>query len=347
MSLRYIGSKARLAGTILDALGRPGRRNTVFVDAFCGTGAVAEAAADRGWEVLINDSLYSATLLAGARLVDKQSVRFRKLGGYAAAIEHLSALRPVHGFIWREYSPASSRYTRFDRRYFTEANASRIDAIRRRIATWHSDRLVTDQEHRLLLADLLEACNRVANTAGTYGCFLRHWSPPSLRPIALRPRSLRTSRVIHTVRIGDAELLEVESNDVVYLDPPYTKRQYAAYYHILETVAYGDSPTVSGVTGLRSWQEKSSAFCYRRKALGALESIVARMACKRMLISYSDEGHIELTELRRMLKKWGDVRSIELESIGRYRPNVRASATRSIVREYLVDLHRAATAMAA
>ena len=34
--------------------------------------------------------------------------------------------------------------------------------------------------------------------------------------------------------------------DAVYADPPYTKRQYAAYYHILETIAAGDRPLISG-----------------------------------------------------------------------------------------------------
>ena len=39
--------------------------------------------------------------------------------------------------------------------------------------------------------------------------------------------------------------------DTVYLDPPYTKRQYAAYYHILETISLGDEPIVEGICGIR------------------------------------------------------------------------------------------------
>ena len=50
--------------------------------------------------------------------------------------------------------------------------------------------------------------------------------------------------------------VQTDVRDTVYLDPPYTKRQYAAYYHVLETLAYGDEPEVSGVTGLRPWEGK-------------------------------------------------------------------------------------------
>ena len=39
--------------------------------------------------------------------------------------------------------------------------------------------------------------------------------------------------------------------DTVYLDPPYTKRQYAAYYHILEAISLGDEPIVEGICGIR------------------------------------------------------------------------------------------------
>ncbi|MFR7732930.1 MAG: DNA adenine methylase [Collinsella sp.] len=34
---------------------------------------------------------------------------------------------------------------------------------------------------------------------------------------------------------------------IVYLDPPYTKRQCASYCHIPETIAYHDEPAVEGV----------------------------------------------------------------------------------------------------
>jgi adenine-specific DNA-methyltransferase len=128
--------------------------------------------------------------------------------------------------------------------------------------------------------------------------------------------------------------------DTVYLDPPYTKRQYAAYYHVLETIAEGDSPQVGGVTGLRPWGHKASPFCYKARALGALVSLVAKLEAERVLISYSDDGHISLDDLRPRLSELGALREHHLASVGRYRPNERASANGSSVAEHLLDLRR-------
>ena len=102
MTFRYIGSKFRLIDQIAVHIGRP-KESAFFVDAFCGTGAVAEAAARLGWNVRINDSLHSAVISAGARLIGQEQVAFNKLGGYAKAIAKLNAAKPVCGFMWRAY----------------------------------------------------------------------------------------------------------------------------------------------------------------------------------------------------------------------------------------------------
>src|SRR5689334_20609616 len=68
MSLRYIGSKARIADQIAAILGPwPGQGR--FVDAFCGTGIVARHAADLGWPVLLNDHLTSSVAMASAQVL--------------------------------------------------------------------------------------------------------------------------------------------------------------------------------------------------------------------------------------------------------------------------------------
>ena len=126
------------------------------------------------------------------------------------------------------------------------------------------------------------------------------------------------------VSCKDVFELTAQPNDLAYLDPPYTKRQYAAYYHILETIAAGDSPTVSGVTGLRPWEDKSSPFCFKRRALDALASLTIGLGTKRVLISYSSEGHVALSELQQSLEECGEVAIHEVADIGRYRPNQKA-----------------------
>lgn len=338
MTFRYIGSKSRLIEHIKGLIGPS--TGGVFVDAFCGTGVVAEAAASLGWAVRINDHLSSAVISAGARLTSERNARFHRLGGYEGAITKLNASRPIKGFIWRSYSPASFDFCGIERRYFSEANAGRIDAMRGLIAEWARSGVIGEAEERLLIADLFGALNRVANIAGTFGCFLSKWTAQAMESIAMRCRQLKVSPIHTEASVGDVFDVRADANDVVYLDPPYTKRQYASYYHILETVALGDEPVIEGVSGLRPWRHCASDFCYKSRALKTLSELIGGLQSRRILLSYSSEGHIAIQDLKAELSKLGASKMHPLGSIGRYRPNKTASRAAANVKEYLVVVNR-------
>ena len=168
--LRYIGSKARVCDDILDIIGKPtmGR----FVDVFSGTGVVSRGALLRGWEVWANDYLSSSAIITSAQLFSIEDVPFTKKGGYLKAIEMLNSVDGIDGFVYREYSPSGCSLSGHTRKYFTVENARRIDGVRNVINAWFRKRVVSQKEAELLIADLIEAANRVANISGTYGCFL-------------------------------------------------------------------------------------------------------------------------------------------------------------------------------
>lgn len=54
------------------------------------------------------------------------------------------------------------------------------------------------------------------------------------------------------------ELIKQISGDILYLDPPYNTRQYCTNYHVLETIAKYDNPTLHGKTGLRDYEEQKA-----------------------------------------------------------------------------------------
>jgi adenine-specific DNA-methyltransferase len=338
MSFRYIGSKSRIVDQIKNRIGPS--TGGFFVDAFCGTGVVAEAAAELGWPVRINDNLSSAVISAGARLISSKEATFKKLGGYAKVLDQLNQTEAIEGFIWRSYSPASFEACGIERRYFTENNAGRIDAMRALIREWAETGLIGEVEERLLIADLFGALNRVANIAGTFGCFLSKWTPQANAIIAMRPRELKAISTKVEASVGDVFDVRADADDIVYLDPPYTKRQYASYYHILETVALGDEPIVQGVAGLRPWRDRASDFCYKTRALSTLTRLIGGIEAKRVLLSYSSEGHIAIKDLKSSLSKLGASTMHPLGSIGRYRPNKAASDGAAEVKEYLVVVTR-------
>jgi adenine-specific DNA-methyltransferase len=339
-TIRYLGSKARVAGEIMRIIGSPLRSDGSFVDAFAGTGTVAREAASCGWSVRINDHLLCSSIMAAGSVISPQEARFDLFGGYSAAIRILNGTTPEQGFIWREYSPASGNFGPVTRTYFTEENAAFIDGARKMIKKWRIAGLVTPAEEHLLIADLLAAASRVANTAGTFGCFLRQWMPNALQPAKLVPREL-------VARCGAVEFFNTDVGqvpmsleDVAYFDPPYTKRQYAAYYHVLETIAHGDEPLVEGVTGLRPWRDKASDFCYRSRALKAITRLVAKCPARRIYLSYSSEGHVELPALQMALARFGRLKIHTLGDIARYTPNTEARLGGLTVTEYLLEFTR-------
>lgn len=338
---RYLGSKARVAGGILDIIGQPESGST-FVDAFAGTGVVAREAAIRGWPVLVNDHLLSSCKLAAANLYCPEHVPFASVGGYEQAIEAINSAAPLKGFIWREYSPASKHHAPAERKYFTEENAAKIDGMRAKIGGWRQEGVLSSHEESLLIADLLIQASRVANTAGTFGCFLRSWNQNALQPIELSTRPLLESYIQVQVLNRDVYEVPSASTDVVYLDPPYTKRQYAAYYHVLETIAHGDEPEVDGVTGLRPWKDKASPFCYSRRALSAIKRLVRTQNAERLFLSYSSQGHVELDSLRESMDQLGEIEVHGLGTIGRYTPNDQAREAGTTVTEFLIEIHKSA-----
>lgn len=336
MGYRYIGSKLRVVNSIIEYIGTPKSKNARLVDAMSGTGVVAYEAARAGWPVVINDKMKNAVVMSEARLLSIEEAKFENLGGYQAAIDQLNTTKPVEGFIWREYSPASQKFTPYERRYFTEENAKRIDGVRVQIAKWYIDKTITEQEHSLLLANLMSATNDVANIAGTYGCFLSKWTRQSERSLQIACSELFERPVDYKKACNDVFELECGPEDYVYIDPPYTKRQYASYYHILETIAQEDEPTVEGVAGLRPWEHNASVFCYKLKAQKALVKLISQLTADKVILSYSDDGHVNIDSLEAELKQTGSVEVINLQSIGSYRPNQTAGLRKSQVDEYLI-----------
>lgn len=312
VGVEFLGHKASQLPAILDAVrAAVGPRGRV-ADVFCGTAAVSAALRSEGYQVDANDTLGLCTTWAEARLQTPRTPKFEGLGlrrsaTYEAVIEILNGLPPVQGFVWRTYSPASRDTASTARMYLTEQNAAKVDAVRSQIRRWEP--ALTRGEHSLLLACLVAAVGRVSNIAGTYGCYLKEWKPRALEQlqlVTLRPGPGRS--VGHRVTRGDAVLAAAESSaDLTYADPPYTKRQYAAYYHVLETIVLDDEPAVTGSTALRPWRSQASDWCYRSRAGAALDRLVAKASSPFLLLSYNDDGQIPHNEILDVMSSYGTV----------------------------------------
>lgn len=321
--MRYLGNKDNLLTFIDEVLAMHGVASTrqsplCVCDPFAGTTAVARHLKRQEWRVISGDIMAYSYAFQYTYVALNETPSFAGLteaGVLDPAINlpvplhrvvaHLNNLRGVEGFFYRTYSPDGTE----GRRYFTAANALRIDAIRDTIRWWWDNGLITEPERNLLVATLIEAVSRVANIAGTYAAYLKRWDPRAHTPLVLAAPQIVRSAHEHRINMADAnELAAREECDLLYIDPPYNTRQYSTNYHILETLALGDEPQVKGMAGLRADTEsKRSIYCKAGRAEEALARLVADNKARWILLSYNNEGLIPNHKLVEILGAHGKV----------------------------------------
>lgn len=324
MSYRYLGNKTRLADWIVDIVSSELPSGASIADPMCGTGAMSVAFARRGYSVTAADALTFPVVHARTRLLAKAPPEFAAFGGYEAALDWMSSTKPEPGYFHQEFSidgkPANGRKARL---YFSGRNAAHIDAVRSGIKTRHAAGDLTNIERSVLLHHLILATNAAANITGTYGFFRSALSEAALRSLEFPPLKFENTPGRHCVLQGNVEdIASTIAADAVYLDPPYTKRQYAGNYHILETLARGDEPEAIGDGGLRPWKDQASDFCYKRLAAHAFRETLKRLDARHVFISYSEDGQVSETELNSILSDFGSVTIHELRHT-RFRSNSR------------------------
>jgi len=315
--VRYIGNKTKLLGFIGHVLRTRGIREGTALDPFCGTASVARFLKHRGFRVHASDVMEYAHVFARAYVEAPEAPRFPLLreafGLRSDALRTVTAFlnrtAPSPGFIHEHYTPGGDEGRRHGRMYFTEGNGARIDAIRTRLHDWRRDGLVADDGFHVLLAALLEAADRVANTTGVYAAFVKSWQSNAVRDLELRVPTIEHGNGCRALR-GDA--LDVvrahEEFELLYLDPPYNTRQYPGYYHVPEAIALGwfdGTPETRGKTGLIEDRTKRSDWSRRGRCEAAFEELVGAGRWKRLVMSYNAEGIIPETTIERVLRENG------------------------------------------
>lgn len=337
MSYRYIGNKTRLLSSLLEEVKSIVPDGATVCDLMCGTASVAEALRVAGYKVIANDLMTFSAHHAKVRLLIDKSPSFSKLKfkNYFEVQSHLENLKPYKGLFFREYSPSGVPINaERPRMYFTSENAAKIDAINREISNWLLEGKINDLENSLLRHDLVLAANKVANIAGTYGHYRSKWSNGALAELKLNPSNFISGySTNHIVLQGRAEDVSHKIYaDLCYIDPPYMKRQYAANYHIIETLARGDEPEAVGVSGLRPWRDQYSNFCTKTKIRNSFRDIFSQMHCNNFLISYSEDGLLSKEEMTELFSEFGNVSFKEI-LLPRFKSNQGGQG--GVLKEYL------------
>lgn len=333
--MRYIGNKENILDKIYSILTENGVEGDSFFDFFSGTTSVARYYKKLGYRVFSSDFLYLSFCLQKAYIENNREPLFGRLlptllsvrcaSFFASPLEqvvaYLNTISPVEGFIYKNYTPEGTAALDRPRMYFSSENGKVIDAIRIRIEKWKIEDLITDSEYYILLACLIETVSFYANVAGVYAAFQKKWDPRAVKPLTLRPiEIIDNDRDNKVYNANSLDLVPDIDVDILYVDPPYNGRQYLPNYHLLETIAKYDAPSIHGVTGMRDYESKKSSFCNAKTALQGIDYIASSAKYKYLVLSYNSEGIMGKADIMSTLSKYGTVKLEEFEYL-RFKSN--------------------------
>jgi adenine-specific DNA-methyltransferase len=197
----------------------------------------------------------------------------------------------------------SARGKKGKRRFFSPANAKRIDIVLNQIRRWKNEKAITDQLYSMLLCSLLDGIERIANTQGTYHDFPRDtYDPRSLKSFKFIPLSVEGligKSECHIVgrELDSLDFIQtVPAHKVIYIDPPYNFRQYTSYYFLpnllcryceiedLEEYFAG----LSFVRGQNMNDDFASTFCKSSQFINSLAKIIENARSEFVVLSYFD-----------------------------------------------------------
>lgn len=312
--MRYFGSKASVLEDLYRTVSKVTTSGT-FCDPFGGIATVGSFFKAQGYQVITGDILTAAHYFQIARVQSDRTPAFTRLKEHLSVssaseiVEFMNTARSRPGWLTRRFSD--------ERNFFVRENAIRIDTCRLLISHWTELNIITPRERAILLASLINSMDKVANTAGTYYAYLKHWYRKALRPFRfeLIPRTIGSTGC--QCFLGTAEdLVKQQEYDILYLDPPYNERSYGAYYHLPESLALGITPRAFGKSGVPHSARTRSDFNRTSDAENALGNLLAAARFKQLIFHYSDDGLISPSNVIRILSDYGAIRQEVLDAQG-------------------------------
>jgi len=256
-------------------------------------------------------------------------------------VEYLNQIEPIEGFISKNYTPSGTSELEIPRMYYSDENGKIIDAIRQEIELWKIENLLNENEYFVLLACLIETVPFYANISGVYATFQKKWDSRAIKRMNLRTiENVINNHENFVYNENSTVLLDKIEADIFYLDPPYNQRQYAPNYHLLETIAKYDYPTIKGVGGLRDYSNQKSKFCNATTAIQELNSIAKEGKFKTLILSYNTEGIMDKNNIISVLKNYGKVELVEFEYLRFKSNNNGESRTKKFIHEQIYILQK-------
>ena len=301
---RYIGNKSKLLDFIYKSITKLGYDDSnTFFDVFAGTGVVASYFADKGYQTIVNDNLYSNKIVYETFLGNGKISKFK----IKKIIKELNEL---------EYDKISDNYFSevYAKKYFSYNDAKKIGFIRDYIE--EKKEQLSHREYCYLITSLMYAADKIANTVGHFESFLNR--TPIDKNIKMEEPEINYDIKPAKIYNEDANtIVKKVKCDIAYVDPPYNARQYINFYHVLENLARWNKPREFEGNSMKfKRNELKSGYCRKNTAKALFEDLINSLQTKLIVVSYnntydakssSSNNTILPEEILTILKKRGRV----------------------------------------
>lgn len=302
--LGYIGSKRLIIDFVVETIQSvfTGKNtNLTFCDLFGGTNIVGATFKGLGYKVISNDLMNYSYVIA-KHFIENNEYSVKLDDRILGLVDRLNNLLGIHGKITENFCPSGKD----KRKFFTDENGLKADALRMIIEKWREDGILSENEYYWFLASLINNLDKVANTASVYGAYLKEFKKSASRAFTFSLLPIVGGEIGKAYQ-GDANSLINEiSGDILYLDPPYNTRQYSQNYHVLESIALYDDHKLLGVSGCRNEPSKKSDYCKKKMAIKALTDLLANVNFTHTFMSYSTEGIMNIDDIKGVFEKHFD-----------------------------------------
>lgn len=271
---RYLGNKTRLLPFIEHIVNSETGNIRSIADIFAGTGSVASIFQRK--QIICNDILYCNHICHVAWFGSEFADQY-KLADFLSRYNNPDC--KLDGYMTNTFSDT----------FFSHEVCQRIDYIREDIKTEFELGRINKREQYILLASLIYAIDKIANTCGHYDAWRKNGILD--KKLVLRmPCFNKNPDPDNQFYNEDAnQLVERIFPDLIYIDPPYNSRQYSDTYHLLENVARWEKPVVKGMARKMDRTKLKSLYCTTR-AIEAFNELIGKINAKYILISYNNMG---------------------------------------------------------
>ncbi len=307
---RYIGSKKSLLSQIQKVIIEYfGEEKCTIADIFGGTGVVAEHFMNQGYNVIVNDILYS-NYIAYKTWIENTKIDEEKVERIILNYNKIDSKKLKDNYFSKTYG----------NKYFSNNDAKKIGYLREILE--EDKEQLNDREYYAILTSLMYATDKIANTVGHFEHYLS--KTPTDKNVELRlPFMTKDRESKSEIYNEDAnELVKKIKADIVYIDPPYNARQYINFYHVLENLVRWEKPTDFEGISMKFKRDNLKSGYSKAKAPKLMEDLIKNIDAKLIIVSYNNtynaksgasNNKISEKELNDILSKKGKTTVIEID----------------------------------